>query len=65
MYVKNEMELSLDAGRTREVRSLTTKHKGEIINTGKKNRSNKVIGKLDAISLYNECKQEVDLSDQM
>ena len=65
MNVKNEMELSLVAGRTRIVRFLSTKHKGEIISTGKKNRPNKIIGKPDAILHYNECKHGVDLSDQM
>ena len=59
------MELSLDAGRTREVRFLTTKHKGKIISTRKKNRPNKFIGKQDEILHYNECKHGVDLSDQM
>ena len=49
----------------REVRFLTTKHKGEIISTGKKNRQNKMIKKPDAILHYNECKQGVDISDQM
>ena len=49
----------------REVRFLTTKHKGEIVSTGRKNRQGEMIKKPDAIVHYNECKQGVDISDQM
>ena len=50
MYVKSEMELSLDAGRTRKkLDFFTIKHKEEIICIGKKKRQTKNIEKPDAI----------------
>ena len=49
----------------RDVYFLSTKHGVKQVNTGKKNRQKEDILKPEAILCYNQCKQGIDLSDQL
>lgn len=49
----------------RDVLMLSTKHTGEMINTGKSNRRQEVIHKPAAVLDYNKHKQGINLSDHM
>jgi len=49
----------------RDVMVLSTKHGGNLVNTGKKNRKQEIIQKPEAVLYYNSIKQGIDVSDQM
>ena len=49
----------------RDVMVLSTKHGGNLVNTGKKNRKQEIIEKPEAVLFYNSIKQGIDVSDQM
>lgn len=49
----------------RDVLMLSTKHGDSLVKTGKNNRNNEPVEKPEVVVYYNQCKQGIDLADQM